>query len=79
MRAPLENLVLAKKLALVHSDDSLHKVGGGLSHWEEEVCEEISTINAEVEEPFTAGVWREFRFEFPSESIIHHRDWEGFL
>ena len=72
MWAPLEHLILTEKLALVHSDNSFQSVGGGLSHWDKVVCKEIFTINEEVKEPFTAGVWREFCFEFPSESILHH-------
>ena len=79
MRAPLEHLVLTEKLALIHRDDSLQNVGGGLSHWDKEMVEEISTVYVEVKEPFTAGVWREFCLEFPSKSVFHHRDREGFL
>ena len=79
MRAPLEHLVLSKKLALIHRDDSFQNVGGGLSHWDEEVGEEISSIYIEVKEPFTAGVLREFCFEFPVKSVFHYGDGEGIL
>ena len=77
MWAPLEHLILTEKLALVHSDNSFQSVGGGLSHWDKVVGQETFPIDEEVKEPFAAGIWREFCFEFPSEPIFHHRDWEG--
>ena len=79
VRAPLEHLVLTEKLVLIHRDDSLQSVGSRISHWDKEVREEISTVYVEVEEPFTAGAWRELRLEFPSKSVFHHGDREGFL
>ena len=79
MRAPLEHLTQTEKLALIHSDSSFQSVGGGLSHWGKVVRQEIFSVDEEVKEPFAAGIWREFCFEFPSEPIFHHRDWEGVL
>ena len=79
MRAPLEHLVLTEKIALVHDYYSFHRVGVGLSHRGKVEGLEIFSVDEEVKESLGAWVRREFCFEFPPKSVLHHGDWEGLL